>query len=303
MTVSDEILKRTADSYRRMRNTVRYLLSNLDSFEPATDLVADKDLLALDRWILHHTAQLQEQVRAHYEAYEFHQLYQLLHKFCSTELGGLYLDIIKDRVYTTISDSLPRRSAQTAVYHISQALLRWLAPILSFTAEEAYAQLPGERSDSVFLQHWYQALPQLNSDDAISEQDWMNIFNVRQAALKVLEGKREAGFIGANLNATITLFVPTDIEQSLTKLGDELRFVFITSEATVANLNKATENCDVLALTDDIEIKVQAEASSHEKCVRCWHQRPDVGSHADHPELCGRCVSNVAGNGEQRLYA
>ena len=303
MTVSDEILKRTADSYRRMRNTVRYLLSNLDSFEPATDLVADKDLLALDRWILHHTAQLQEQVRAHYEAYEFHQLYQLLHKFCSTELGGLYLDIIKDRVYTTISDSLPRRSAQTAVYHISQALLRWLAPILSFTAEEAYAQLPGERSDSVFLQHWYQALPQLNSDDAISEQDWMNIFNVRQAALKVLEGKREAGVIGANLNATITLFVPTDIEQSLTKLGDELRFVFITSEATVANLNKATENCDVLALTDDIEIKVQAEASSHEKCVRCWHQRPDVGSHADHPELCGRCVSNVAGNGEQRLYA
>ena len=303
MTVSDEILKRTADSYRRMRNTVRYLLSNLDSFEPATDLVADQDLLALDRWILHHTAQLQEQVRAHYEAYEFHQLYQLLHKFCSIELGGLYLDIIKDRVYTTVSDSLPRRSAQTAVYHISQALLRWLAPILSFTAEEAYAQLPGERSDSVFLQHWYQALPQLNSDDAISEQDWINIFNVRQAALKVLEGKREAGVIGANLNAAIAIFVPTDIEQSLTKLGDELRFIFITSEATVAGLDKAPTDCDVLTLADDIEIKVHAAASSHEKCVRCWHQRADVGSHTDHPELCGRCVSNVDGDGEQRLYA
>ena len=186
MTVSDEILKRTADSYRRMRNTVRYLLSNLDSFQPATDLVADQDLLALDRWVLHHTAQLQEQVRAHYEAYEFHQLYQLLHKFCSIELGGLYLDIIKDRVYTTVSDSLPLRSAQTAVYHISQALLRWLAPILSFTAEEAYAQLPGERSDSVFLQHWYDALPVLSDDDAISEQDCGNIFSVRQAVLKVL---------------------------------------------------------------------------------------------------------------------
>lgn len=303
MTVSDEILKRTADSYRRMRNTVRYLLSNLDSFDPTTDLVADQDLLALDRWILDHTAQLQEQVRAHYEAYEFHQLYQLLHKFCSVELGGLYLDIIKDRVYTTVSDSLPRRSAQTAVYHISQALLRWLAPILSFTAEEAYAQLPGERSDSVFLQHWYQALPQLNRGDSINEQDWTNIFNVRQAALKVLEGKREAGVIGANLNADITLFVPAEIEQSLTKLGEELRFIFITSEATVACLDKAPTACETLMLADDIEIKVVAKASAHEKCVRCWHQREDVGSHTDHPELCSRCISNVDGDGEQRLYA
>ena len=303
MTVSDEILKRTADSYRRMRNTVRYLLSNLDSFQPATDLVADQDLLALDRWVLHHTAQLQEQVRAHYEAYEFHQLYQLLHKFCSIELGGLYLDIIKDRVYTTVSDSLPRRSAQTAVYHISQALLRWLAPILSFTAEEAYAQLPGERSDSVFLQHWYDALPVLSDEDAISEQDWGNIFSVRQAVLKVLEGKREAGVIGANLNAAIELFVPATIEQSLTKLGDELRFIFITSEATVTHLDKAPADSITLVLADEIEIKVQATASHHAKCVRCWHQRADVGSHSDHPELCGRCISNIDGDGEKRLYA
>jgi len=252
---------------------------------------------------LHHTAQLQEQVRAHYEAYEFHQLYQLLHKFCSIELGGLYLDIIKDRVYTTVSDSLPRRSAQTAVYHISQALLRWLAPILSFTAEEAYAQLPGERSDSVFLQHWYDALPVLSDDDAISEQDWGNIFSVRQAVLKVLEGKREAGVIGANLNAAIELFVPATIEQSLTKLGDELRFIFITSEATVTHLDKAPADSITLVLADEIEIKVQATASHHAKCVRCWHQRADVGSHSDHPELCGRCISNIDGDGEKRLYA
>ncbi|MGR9085467.1 MAG: isoleucine--tRNA ligase [Gammaproteobacteria bacterium] len=300
MAVSSEILNRTSDGYRRLRNTARFLLSNLADFDPGRDLVGSQDLLALDRWVIDRSHALQEEVIAAYDTYQFQAIYQKVLQYCVVDLGGFYLDIIKDRQYTAKSDSLARRSAQTAMYHVLEALVRWLAPITSYTADEIWQYLPGSRSESVFLETWYRGLAQLDADAALNQRFWQQIMAVRTVVSKELEKSRALGEIGSSLNAEIELYCNPEYFALLNQLADELRFVFIASNASVI----AEQFCPDDAEVTDIEgIKVKIIVSGHKKCVRCWHHRYDVGDHAEHPELCGRCVDNVAGNGELRKYA
>ena len=297
MSISDEILTRVSESYRRIRNTTRYLLGNLAGFEPARDAIAPGDMLALDRWALARTRQVQDEICAAYDGFNFHLVYQKLHQFCVVDLGSFYLDVLKDRLYTTRPDSLARRSAQSALYALLEALVRWMAPALSFTAEEIWRFMPGKRGDSVFLSQWYE-LPAVAGDDGL----WTQVLGVREQVAKQLEGLRIAGAIGSSLDAEIDLYCEPPLAASLSALGDELRFIFITSYARV---HGAT-----VRPADAVEASVAGErfwlttrATTHAKCVRCWHRRADVGADRAHPLLCGRCRENVAGNGEQRRYA
>ena len=299
MTVSDEIFKRTADSYRRIRNTARFLLANMTGFDPAENALDSDDMLALDRWIVHRAAVLQDELQAAYNDYQFHQVYQKLHNFCVLELGGFYLDIIKDRQYTTQENSRARRSAQTALYHIAEALTRWIAPILSFTADELWQVLPGERQGPVFAAEWYTGLSRLPADDAMDDAFWRRVQAVKTAVNKVLENARNEGVVGGSLQAEVTLFCSEELIDTLAKLGDELRFVLITSAAMLAPISASNE-----AATTDVDgLEVRVRASEGMKCTRCWHHRDDVGQSLEHPELCFRCIDNVDGDGEVRHYA
>ncbi len=302
MTYSDEVLKRTADAYRRIRNTARFLLANMAGFHPAKNLVAPNELLALDAWAVSRAKQLQDELLPAYENYEFHQIYQKVHNFCSVDMGSFYLDVIKDRQYTTQADSLARRSAQTAIYHIAEAMCCWLAPILSFTAEEIWEALPGERGESVFLSTWYE-FPAMEASEMGLEY-WGQVMEVRDAVNRELERLRNAGEIGANLQAEVTLYCGSEIYQRLAKLEDELRFVMITSTAAIEKLSgEPPAEAMHYTLESGDELWVAVAASGHQKCTRCWHYREDVGSNPEHPELCGRCVENVEGSGEERRFA
>ena len=302
MTVSDEILKRAADSYRRIRNTARFLLANLNGFDPAQHMLQKDEMLVLDRWAVARALQLQHEIIEAYRAYNFHLIYQKLHNFCSEDMGGFYLDIIKDRQYTTQTDSIARRSAQTALYHIAEAMCRWLAPILSFTAEEIWSHLPGEHDDSPLLHTWYEQLFALDENDSMNMTFWRRVLQTRAAVSKQLEALRKDNAIGSSLDAEVTLYCEGELLGALQQLGEELRFVLITSEANVLPLEQAPDAA-VDAELDSGALKIVAITSPHAKCVRCWHHRADVGVNSEHPELCGRCVENVAGNGEQRRFA
>lgn len=300
MAVSNEILNRTSDGYRRLRNTARFLLSNLADFDPAHHLVDSKDLLALDRWVMDRACTLQEEVKAAYEAYQFQTIYQKVHHFCVIDLGGFYLDIIKDRQYTGKADGLARRSAQTAMYHVLEALVRWLAPIISYTADEIWQYMPGKRGESVFLETWYRDLIQLDPASPLNLELWQKVMAVRTVVSKELEKSRAKGDIGSSLNAEVELYCNDDYYSALSLLAGELHFIFITSNASIM----AEKFCPEEAAETEIEgVKVKIIVSEHKKCVRCWHQRYDVGEHPEHPELCGRCVENVAGDGENRKFA
>ncbi|HRD65378.1 MAG TPA: isoleucine--tRNA ligase [Candidatus Competibacter sp.] len=302
MGVSDEILKRMADSYRRMRNTARFLLANLNGFDPAQHLVPPERMLALDRWAVDRACRLQEEILEAYDQYLFHLIYQKIHNFCSVDMGSLYLDIIKDRQYTTPRDSVARRSAQTAMYHILEAMTRWLAPVLSFTAEEIWRNAPGERGPSVFLATWYNGLFAAGDNDPFGATYWERLLGVREAISKELEKLRVAGGIGSGLDAEVDLYCDGALAADLGKLADELRFFLITSYARLHPLAaKPAEAVEVQINGQPLAIRVSP--SAHAKCVRCWHHREDVGQHSEHPELCGRCVENVAGSGEIRRYA
>jgi len=300
MNVSAEILQRISDVYRRLRNTARYLLSNLNGFDPAQHLVEPDQMLSLDRWAIDRAFRLQQELVEAYDQYQFHQVYQKVHHFCAIDLGSFYLDIIKDRQYTTQADSLARRSAQTAMYHIAEALVRWLAPILTFTADEIWQYLPGERGESVFLERWYDGLTPLDDGTAMNRAFWEKVISVREAVSKELEHLRVQGGIGSSLDAEVDLYCNGEYYTLLRRLQDELRFVLITSYASVLS----EQYCPADALQTEIDgLKLSVTPSASPKCIRCWHHRKDVGEHPDHPELCGRCVDNVAGAGESRCYA
>jgi isoleucyl-tRNA synthetase len=298
MTVSDEILKRTADAYRRIRNTARFLLSNLNGFDPQQNQLEPAQMIELDRWAVDHTLQLQREIAAAYADYQFHVIYQKVHNFCVNEMGGFYLDIIKDRQYTTPADSLARRSCQTAMYHIIEAMVRWLAPILSFTADEIWQSIPGVRGESVFLEQWYDGLSPLDPDDRFDADYWQQIINVREVVGKAMEAFRAEG--NSSLDADVTIYCDGTIKAALEQLGGELRFVLITSDARILPFDQRTDDA---LLDDSLGVAVQVTPSPHVKCVRCWHHREDVGANAEHPELCGRCVDNVTGPGEIRRFA
>ena len=301
MTYSDEIMKRTADAYRRIRNTSRFLLSNLNGFDPETDLLESSQMLALDNWAIARTAELQEEIKQAYDKYEFHNIYQKIHNFCSVDMGSFYLDIIKDRQYTTKVGSIPHRSTQTAMYHIIEAFTRWISPILSFTADEIWEHIPGKHSDCVFYETWYD-LPSTKQDSSFTMDFWKEITEVRTAVSKELEQLRIAGKIGSSLDAEVALYCGSEIKNKLAALDDELRFILITSDATVLSDTKKTANSKHVTLDNGDELWVEAIASNHEKCTRCWHHRKDVGQNSEHPELCGRCVENVDGKGEVRRF-
>jgi isoleucyl-tRNA synthetase len=299
MTVSDQIFKRAADRYRRIRNTSRYLLSNLSGFNPATDLVALEDMIELDRWSVSRAAQLQQEIVEAYDNYQMLVVTQKLMNFCTGELGSFYLDVIKDRQYTAKSDSHARRSCQSALYHIAEAMTRWMAPIMSFTAQEIWEVLPGERGEFVFTDVWYDGLTQV-SEGQLSNDFWQELLSVRDEVNKVLESARKEEIIGATLQAEVTLYTGGDLAQKLMTLKDELRFVLLTSKAQVEVVNTKPE----AAVATEIDgLFIAVKATQAPKCDRCWHHSEDVGQHAEHPELCGRCVTNVDGAGEQRQFA
>ncbi len=298
ISVSDTILKHTADSYRRMRNTFRFLLGNLHGFDPAEHLVQPADMVALDRWALGRARELQEEIVAAYRRYEFHLIYQKVHNFCVVDLGGIYLDILKDRLYTMPAESGPRRSAQTAMWHIAESMVRWLAPILSFTADEMWRYLPGKHSESVFLETWH-ALPEVPQDDI----DWPALIELRSNVQRELEKLRDAGVIGAPLEAEVDVYTTPAAYARVNALRDELRFFFITSEARVHQVDAPPPLAIAATGTGLTGVSLMVKETEAVKCARCWNRRPDVGQHAEHPELCGRCITNISTAGEKRVYA
>lgn len=308
MTVSKEGFDRTTDMYRRIRNTVRFLLANTDDFDPSKDLIATENLISLDKYILKRAETVQNDIRTAYTNMDFHQVCQTVMGFCSQDLGGFYLDIIKDRQYTTQASGQPRRSAQTAIYHIAQALLRWIAPILSFTAQEAWQVLNRHHEKAVdihasdkyiFTQEWYQ-FPEIILND-ISENDWEMILQAKEAVNKALESARSQKLINANLSANVAVFAQDTTYQALAKLKDELRFVFITSQAS---LHPFSEKSATALSNDEGNLAVSVQLATGEKCVRCWHIVSNIGTHTAHPQLCERCVSNLPeGQGEIRDFA
>ncbi|MEX2476065.1 isoleucine--tRNA ligase [Marinobacter sp.] len=299
MTVSKDILRQTADGYRRIRNTARFLLSNLSGFDPEQHTVAPDDMIALDRWMVDRALQLQNELDEDYQNYAFLRIYQKVYNFCEATLGGFYLDIIKDRQYTTQADSLERRSCQTALYHVAEALVRWIAPILSFTADEIWQTLPGKRGETVFYETWYEGLTALPESDELGREYWSEIYRVKEAVNKRLEEARARGEIKGSLSAEVTLYCEGDLAADLKHLGEELRFVLITSEATVQPFSEAGD----AELTSHEGLRVTVTPATHAKCERCWHHREDVGQHGSYPDLCGRCVTNLEGPGEARSFA
>ncbi len=278
----DKIMARVIDAYRRIRNTLRFLLANTSDFDPAQDAVAPEQMLEIDRWMLARTAEFQAEVLAHYEVYEFHPVVAKLQLFCSEDLGGFYLDVLKDRLYTTAPKSLARRSAQTALWRLTHAMLRWMAPFLSFTAEEAW-QVFGD-SESIFLEEF----SSFDAPDTALLAKWARIRDIRELVNKHIEVLREQGAVGSSLQAKVTLTAPPEDHALLASLGDDLKFVFITS---------------AVELAAGQALSVTTTASDASKCERCWHYRDDVGQDAEHPTICGRCVSNLYGAGETRTVA
>ncbi|HAT2046470.1 TPA: isoleucine--tRNA ligase [Legionella pneumophila] len=295
VSISEEIIKRNADAYRRIRNTARFLLANLFDFNPVSDCIDAKELLELDRWALKRCQLLQEEIIAAYENYHFHLIYQKIHNFCAVDMGSFYLDLIKDRQYTTAKDSTARRSCQTAMYHMVKAFTIWLAPILSFTAEEIWQTIPGNNNESVFIEHWYDAWPTI---DAVNMDDWEQLHIIRDEVNKALEETRQRGEIGSALAAEVTVYADDKVLPKLTRLGEELRFLLITSGAKASPINQSPKGLSVT----DCGVSIQVIASVHEKCARCWHRRADVGQNQEHPELCLRCVGNISGYHEERRY-
>jgi len=307
ITVSDEIFKRQADAYRRIRNTSRFLLSNLNGFEPAEHSVAMQDMVALDQWVVDKAARLQEEIVNAYNEYEFHVVVHKLMNFCTTELGGFYLDIIKDRQYTAKSDSNARRSCQTAMYLIAEAMTRWMAPILSFTAQEIWQALPApagtEREEFVFTNVWFDGLSTMADDVTLDNNYWEQLLQVRAEVNRALELARKDKVVGKALEAEVTLYATKSLAEKLEQLGEELRFVLITSKAQVIAVD-SKEQISAEVMDTDVEgLWLTVSAAQGEKCERCWHVTEDIGVNEQYNDLCGRCVTNVEGNGEARQFA
>lgn len=299
IAVSDEILKRSADAYRRIRNTARFLLANLNGFDPAQHRVAPQDMVVLDRWAVGCAKSAQEEIVAAYESYDFHRVVQRLMQFCSIEMGSFYLDIIKDRQYTAKSDSVARRSCQTALFHIAEALVRWMAPILSFTADEIWGYLPGERAQYVFTEEWYDGLFGLDAGETMNDAFWADILKVRAEVNKVIEQARNDKRIGGSLEAAVTLYADDALFSKLESLRSELHFALLTSKAVL----ERSENAPADAQQSELPgLKIVFGKADGAKCPRCWHYETDIGADAAHPEVCGRCATNVGGNGEERKF-
>jgi isoleucyl-tRNA synthetase len=301
ISASNEILTRTSETYRRIRNTARFFLANLDGFDPKQHLIDNEEMLLLDRWAVDKARKLQEEILQAYHSYQFHLIVQKIHHFCVNEMGSFYLDIIKDRQYTLGANSLARRSAQTALYHIAHAFVRWMAPVMPFTAEEIWAFLPGKNGvESIMLTSWYDDLAALPADDMMGEAYWDKISLVRDAVNKVIEAQRNDGKIGSALEAEVTLYCAPQMKAMLDALENELKFVLITSSAKVVADHAGP--VDTIA-TDVAGLSLIITPTTNVKCERCWHRCEDVNANANYPGICGRCVENITSEGEVRYYA
>ncbi|MDO6838069.1 isoleucine--tRNA ligase [Paraglaciecola chathamensis] len=300
IAVSDEILKRSADAYRRIRNTSRFLLANLNGFNPKTDLVPFEEMVELDKWAVSRAHAIQAEIVKAYEAYDLLVVTQKLMQFCSIEMGSFYLDIIKDRQYTAKSDSHARRSCQSALYHIVEALVRWMAPITSFTAQEIWQEMPWQEEEFVFTGAWYTGLSAQSQNTQFNDAFWQQVLAVKDEVNRRIELARKEGTIGGSLEAEVKIYATPELADLLAKLKDEARFVFITSSASVESLESKPADATE---TEVPGLWLHISASEGEKCARCWHHREDVGTNEAHPELCQRCVTNVDGEGETRAYA
>ena len=299
IAVSDEIFKRSSDSYRRVRNTIRFLLANLSGFDPQKDLVEFDKMIELDKWAVSQAAKVQKEIRAYYDNYDFHMVVQNLMHFCSIELGSFYLDIIKDRQYTAKADSLARRSCQSALYLIAEALIRWIAPVLSFTAQEAWEAMPGKRDEFVFTATWFDGLKELDDNAKFGHAYWDRILKFRSEANRAIEEARGAGVIGGSLEADLSVYATGDLASDLKMLGDELRFVLITSRADIHE-----EAAPDGAFKSDVcDCSFVVKKSTAPKCERCWHYEAEVSADPEYPGLCPRCIENIKGSGEKRLFA
>jgi isoleucyl-tRNA synthetase len=307
MSISDEILKRTGDAYRRIRNTNRFLLGNLDGFDPSTDAIDMSELIEIDAWAIARCQELNQMIIKAYEDFSFHHVYQTVLQFCVNDMGGFYLDILKDRLYTTPAAGQARRSAQTAMYHILESLVRWMAPVLSFTAEEVWSYMPGNRGDSIFLEQWH-SLPEIENKLSILQR-WQAITALRERVSQSLETLRKEGVIGSPLDAEVTIYAEGSTLELLQSFEEECRFIFITSYVHVFRMDdragRGSELKDWAQSLDNWNndiVAIDVSVTDKEKCIRCWHHREDVGSNTDHPEICGRCVENIEGNGEVRYF-
>lgn len=313
IAVSDEILKHTAEAYRRVRNTIRFLLANLHDFDPLIDSVATNKMLSLDIWILERAKLLQHEIVTAYEDYQFHSIYQKLQHFCISDLGSFYLDIIKDRQYTLQKNSVARRSAQTALFYIAEAMVRWLAPILSFTAEEIWQYLPGKREETVFLNEWYSLSFSFEEDPLQKiyqrwdrQTYWNLLIQIRNEVNKAIEKLRMAGELGSSLEAEVKLYAKegSELTMMLEALKEELRFVLITSEAKLLTTTPSEQATFFKINDEELGIDIISTVGQKTKCARCWHRRSDIGKNAEHPDICQRCVDNLpGGEGELRIYA
>ncbi len=292
IVLSDDILKRTSDSYRRIRNTIRFLLGNLNGFCGPTSNIK---LAELDKWMIYRTQSLQEEIKQDYLNYNFHQAFQKIHNFCANDLGGFYLDILKDRLYTSKVDSQARESSQVALSNILQALLRWVSPILSFTAEEAW-QLLKDDKDSVHLLEWFEDWEEIG-ELKITDEEWERVLEIRSEVNRHIEEARNNEIIGSSLDAKLEIYCKEDTRILLNKFSDELRFIFITSEASIKEFQEIGNK------TSFEDMRIIVTKTNHQKCVRCWHSRPEVGTIKGHESICARCLSNIEGDGEIRIFA
>ncbi|MGL9734808.1 MAG: isoleucine--tRNA ligase [Symbiopectobacterium sp.] len=299
IAVSDEILKRSADAYRRIRNTARFLLANLNGFDLALHSVKPEEMVVLDRWAVGCAQAAQQEIVEAYKGYDFHRVVQRLMQFCSIEMGSFYLDIIKDRQYTAKHDSVARRSCQTALFHIAEALVRWMAPIMSFTADEVWGYLPGKRAQYVFTEEWYDSLFGLAEEETLNDAFWADMLKVRAEVNKVIEQARNDKRIGGSLEAAVTLYADAELSEKLGRLQQELHFALLTSRARVERYEDAPADAQASELSG---LKIALSKADGHKCPRCWHYELDIGVDAAHPQVCGRCATNVGGNGEERKF-
>jgi len=299
ISISDEIMKRVSDGYRRIRNTARFLIGNLNEFDATTQILDIEECALLDQWAIRKAGQLQLEIIEDYNSYQFHNIYQKMSSFCSQDMGAFYLDVLKDRLYTAKTDSVARRSAQTAMHHILQSLVRWMAPIMTYTADEIWTLIGNK--ENILFEQWYD-IPHVDDNTEWGESNWELLREIRNANTKLLEQLRINGEIGSSLDASVNIYVEDVVYQKLKAINDELRFVLITSGAQLLPISDKPDNAQECTLEEGT-VYILARVASGEKCVRCWHKRESVGKTSNHPELCGRCIENIEGQGEIRTYA
>lgn len=300
IAISDDILKNVTDIYRRIRNTARFFLTNLNDFDPVLDRVIPENMLALDRWAIHRALSVQLEIISSYKKYNFHKVMQRIMQFCSIDMGSFYLEIIKDRQYTTKKDSLPRRSCQTALYHIIEAMVRWIAPILSFTADEIWRCIPGDRSKYVFTEEWYDGLFSIDPKGVMNNNYWNIFFKIRDAVNRIVERSRKNGIINGSLEASVFLYARAEFATCLHILRDELFFGLLTSSAVILDYYDIDNDAQI---QEEIPgLKIVLKKAKGKKCFRCWHYRIDINQNLNYLNVCGRCLNNIIGVGEIRRF-